>query len=146
MDCAQDLIDSGNWTHPQDIFVILNQPEPRANLGEIVFTVSPKPSSSRQHRAPGFGPTVRLCDCVVQAFPATDCNPGRELGNCSTYLPPPYTRTECEAACRNNPLCAGFNLPNGHLKTVDCDQDVHTPSSQDLYLIEGASPTAKQLP
>ena len=81
-----------------------------------------------------------------QAFPATDCNPGRELGNCSTYLPPPYTRTECEAACRNNPLCAGFNLPNGHLKTIDCDQDVHTPSSQDLYLIEGASPTAKQLP
>ena len=118
MDCAQDLIDSANWTHPQDLFVVLNQPEPRADLPEIVFT----------------------------AFPATDCNPGRELGNCSTYLPPPYTRSECEAACRNIPLCAGFNLPNGHLKTVDCDQDIHTPSSQDLYLIEGASPTAKQLP
>ena len=33
-----------------------------------------------------------------------------------------YTVSECEAACRNNPLCAGFNLPNGHMKTVDCDQ------------------------
>lgn len=117
------------------------------------------------------------------AMVATDCNPGRELGNCSTYLPPPYTRSECEAACRNNPLCAvsslslcqppipcpfvcahsdlfhcslqphhtvgsistflsacvyalsvlcaqGFNLPNGHMKTVDCAQDIRTGSSQ----------------
>lgn len=44
------------------------------------------------------------------AMAATDCNPGRELGNCSTYLPPPYTRSECEAACRNNPLCAVSSL------------------------------------
>lgn len=63
----------------------------------------------------------------------SDCNPGQELGNCSQYLPPPYTVSECETACKANPLCGGFNLPNGHLKTVDCYQEFNTSHSQDLY-------------
>jgi hypothetical protein len=90
MDCAQDLVDAQNWTHPQDLYVALGQPEPRKANISLDFTASAN----------------------------TDCNAGRELGNCSTYLPPPYTSSECEAACRNNPLCAGFNLPNVRRRTA----------------------------
>lgn len=66
-----------------------------------------------------------------------DCAPGQELGNCSQYLAPPYTESECKSACESNPLCGGFNLPNGHLKTFDCKQEVKTDVWDGaLYLFE----------
>lgn len=117
MDCLQDIVDAGNWSHPQDLYVLFHEPEPRRTDSSLEFVLTE----------------------------GADCNLGRELGNCSTYLPPPYTASECAAACRNNPLCAGFNLPNGHLKTVDCQQDVIRKGvRQDLYLILDASPRTKQ--
>lgn len=46
------------------------------------------------------------------------------------YLPPPYSESECKSACEKNPYCGGFNLPFGHLKTVDCTQEV-APDAKD---------------
>ena len=72
----------------------------------------------------------------LKALKKMDCNPGQELGNCSQYLGPPYTESECKSACESNPLCGGFNLPNGHLKTVDCRQEIRADKTQDLYVLE----------
>eukprot|EP00040_Diaphanoeca_grandis_P038655 m.256974 g.256974 ORF g.256974 m.256974 type:complete len:335 (-) comp34893_c0_seq1:339-1343(-) len=75
-----------------------------------------------------------------------DCNPGQEIGNCSQYLPPPYTESECASACKANPLCGGFNLPNGHLKTVDCIQDINeTHTNQQLYYFTYETPDSRCL-
>jgi len=72
-----------------------------------------------------------------------DCNPGQELGNCSQYLGPPYTESECASACKANPLCGGFNLPNGHLKTVDCWQEFNKSKTQDLYYYSYPTPAVE---
>jgi hypothetical protein len=70
---------------------------------------------------------------VLVSLPGHDCAGGFELGNCSSFLPPPYTESMCKKACEANPMCGGWNLPNGHLKTADCAQEVRTGSHQDLY-------------
>lgn len=76
-----------------------------------------------------------------------DCNPGQELGNCSQYLPPPYTVSQCEDACRRNPKCGGFNLPNGHLKTVDCIQEINpsNDTGMELFYLTYPLPTPEQM-
>jgi hypothetical protein len=62
-----------------------------------------------------------------------DCNPGVELGDCGVH------RANCKEACLADPHCAGFNQPNGHLKAMDCIQDVVDAGNwthpQDLYLM-----------
>jgi hypothetical protein len=45
-----------------------------------------------------------------------------------------YTVSECTTACKANPKCGGFNLPNGHLKTADCVQEINTSHTQELYV------------
>lgn len=76
---------------------------------------------------------------VTKQRKGLDCEGGFELGNCSSYLGPPYTVSECSEACLRNPLCGGFNLPNGHLKTQDCPQyieeDAKDPGVKEFYLI-----------
>jgi hypothetical protein len=65
---------------------------------------------------------------------------GIELGNCAEHGPP-FSEDECKAACLDNPECGAFNLPNGHLKAMDCtsgwrDDGIEAGSSQDLYWLE----------
>ena len=61
----------------------------------------------------------------------------QELGDCAEH-PPPYSDDECKEACLANPECGAYNQPNGHLKAMDCVQDLIDSSNwthpQTLYV------------